>query len=314
MGHFRLLVEKYIEILAVEKNLSKNSLLAYENDLKDFVEFLEEKNVAGVNAINREVLKSYLGHIAKQDLSQNSYLRKLSSIRGLIKYLEAENLLDNNCLDILKLPKKHKSLPKYLTTEEVLKLLKYVATDRSPAGLRNLTMLEILYATGLRVSELVGLKLSSIRFKDKELKKIESFMFVVGKGDKERVVPLSGAATQILEKYIEIHRSSFFTEGNKSNKWLFPSTAKEGHITRQRFGQILKEIAFDCGVEPSRVSPHIVRHSFATHLLDNGLDLRSIQELLGHESISTTEIYTHIVTGKLKETVKKYHPLASELE
>lgn len=301
------LVERFLEVLQIEKNLSHNSLLAYGTDLKDFVEFSKLQNVYKECGIDRKFLNSYLIHIGEKKFEQNSYLRKLSSLRGFIKFLVAENLLNDNALEILVLPKKNKSLPKFLTIEEVFLLLEYVANDKSEVGLRNLAMLEILYATGLRVSELVGLKLSSLRFKDKELRMIEDHIFILGKGNKERVVPLSMSAVKITEKYLAVNSKELF---NQSNKYLFPSTSDQGYLTRQRFGQILKEIALNLGVDPDRVSPHVIRHSFATHLLDNGLDLRSIQELLGHENISTTEIYTHVITGNLKSVIEKYHPLS----
>ena len=304
--------EKFIEILKVERNLSVNSLAAYDRDLQDFLIFCKNHNIRLFQKLDQEVFKKYLAQLSKMQLAQNSYMRKLSALRGFVKFLISEGLLLDDPLTLLTLPRKEKLLPKFLTKVEIIKLLEYLYKDKSPLALRNLALLEILYATGLRVSELVSLQVSALRFKDKKLKKLDNHMFVIGKGNKERLVPLGGVAIKVTEKYLSQYGDILC---KPSNKWLFPSSSsKEGHLTRQRFGHILKDLALQVGINPQRISPHIIRHSFATHLLDNGLDLRAIQELLGHENIATTEIYTHVATEKLKETIEKFHPLGKDRE
>jgi len=305
----RLLVDRFLEVLEIERNLSKNSVISYQKDLYDFCDFCIKRKL-GEMEFKPVVFRTYVDHLGRRRLKESTYLRKLSSLRGFVKYLAKNEALEGNPLNEIKGIKKVKTLPKYLTPEEITQLFDFAEQDKSLDGLRNLVMLEILYATGLRVSELVGLKLSSLRFTDSTKHEFEDFIFIMGKGKKERLVPLGDKAKLVLREYLVKNDKMLF---NDHNVWLFPSTAKEGHLTRQRFGQLLKELAVNAAVNPRRVSPHILRHSFATHLLDNGLDLRSIQELLGHENLSTTEIYTHVATGKLKETVEKYHPLSKNI-
>lgn len=300
-------IENFLEILQVEKNLAQNSLAAYQADLHDFAIFFTEHKY---KEITKQLFNDYLLYLATKDLKQNSYLRKLSSLRNFSKFLITQKLIKDDPLKILELPKKNKQLPKFLTKDEIVLLFDYLYQDISEWALRNVTMLEILYATGVRVSELVSLQLSALRFKDKNLCKIEPTIFLMTKGSKERMVLLNDTALHRVEKYLKTYHKILFT---KNNKWLFPSNSKAGYITRQRFAQILKELAVHVGIPIKRISPHIIRHSFATHLLDNGLDLRSIQELLGHENISTTEVYTHVATSSLKKTVQKYHPLSKKL-
>jgi integrase/recombinase XerD len=290
-------LEKFLEILYVEKNLSKNSVISYQNDLREFVAFV------GQRKLNNKLFSQYLENLGKRKLANNSYLRKTSSLRGFIKFLLKEEIISENPLKLIASVKKEKKIPKFLSPEEIVRILKYCEQDKN---LRILVLLEILYSTGLRVSELVSLKVSNLRFIDFERLKLDEVIYVIGKGNKERIAPLSEKAKQVLERYLKTNRENLL---KKENIYLFPSTAKEGHLTRQRFGQILKELALQVGINPTKISPHIIRHSFATHLLENGLDLRSIQELLGHSNISTTEIYTHIMTNKLKDAVREHHPL-----
>ena len=304
MNELNNLIEKYIEILEVENNLSANSLKAYKRDLDDFSAFIRAKKDKKITA---KAIELYIERLAMLDLKDNSYLRKLSTFRNFSKFLLKEKIISSNPLDKIKKISKPKLLPKYLSVDEIKSLFNFCENDDSNFAKRNLVLLDILYASGLRVSELVTLELSNLRFLDFSKRKIESFIYVTSKGKKERIVPIGKKAKENLESYLIEKQEILF---NKKQQWLFPSNSKIGHISRQGFALILKEIALNAGIDKNKISPHIIRHSFATHLLDNGLDLRSIQELLGHENLSTTEIYTHITTGKLKETLKKHHPIA----
>ncbi len=303
------LIDKFLEILAVEKNLANNTIISYKNDLRDFYFFFKKENIDTDNLNKGFFIKYFNKLAADNDLSKNSYLRKISSIKGFIKFLLVENIITHNPISLIETVKKPKLLPKFLTITEVLALLDVCKnTPCKVGGIRTLLLLEILYATGIRVSELVTLKISSIRFENFEKNEIKPFLSVTGKGNKERIVILSTISKEVLEEYLFLNKKLLL---NNRNIWLFPSQkSKIGHLTRQRFGQILKKIAKLANINAERVSPHILRHSFATHLLENGLDLRSIQELLGHQHLSTTEIYTHLLTGKLKTTLEKHHPLA----
>jgi len=304
MNELSNLIEKYIEILEVENNLSANSLKAYKRDLDDFSAFIRAKKDKKITA---KAIELYIERLAMLDLKDNSYLRKLSTFRNFSKFLLKEKIIASNPLEKIKKISKPKLLPKYLSVDEIKSLFSFCENDDSNFAKRNLVLLDILYASGLRVSELVTLELSNLRFIDFSKRKIESFIYVTGKGKKERIVPIGKKAKENLENYLIEKQEILF---NKKQQWLFPSSSKSGHISRQGFALILKEIALNAGLDKNKISPHIIRHSFATHLLDNGLDLRSIQELLGHENLSTTEIYTHITTSKLKETLKKHHPIA----
>jgi integrase/recombinase XerD len=218
----------------------------------------------------------------------------------------SENIISHNPSLIIKNPKPQAHLPKFLTEEEIEKLLNFVIDDSNLEQVRAKAMIELLYASGMRVSELVSLKSSNLQ-KDRSGGHLayQPILLITGKGNKERVVVINPRAIQALTSYIP-------TRKNQDSLWLFPSDSSLGHITRQRFGQILKTIALNVGLDPSLVSPHILRHSFASHLLQNGADLRVIQELLGHSDISTTQVYTHIQDKKLISTIKMYHPLAKK--
>ena len=305
----KFILEKYLEILIVEKNLSKNSIISYKNDLLEFLRFLEKKKIKNYQKISKTLIGKYLDYLGKVYSSRTSYNRKISSLRGFVKYLIEIGELKENFIDILKTVKPPKNLPKYLTKKEINKLLKYCHNSKEKIGFKTLLLVELLCATGLRVSELVSLSFSCLRFKNLDNREIEEFLYITGKGRVERLVPISCVAKSLLEKYIIEKQQLFFT---KKQKYIFYSNTKTGYLTRQRFGQILKELALKVNLDPSRISPHILRHSFATHLLNNGLDLRWVQELLGHKNISTTEIYTHLTNNKLKEAVEKYHPMGKK--
>uniref|UniRef100_A0A7V4N3L0 Tyrosine recombinase XerC n=1 Tax=Thermodesulfobacterium geofontis TaxID=1295609 RepID=A0A7V4N3L0_9BACT len=289
------LIEEFLSYLASVKNYSYNTLLAYQNDLKDFADFcsllpLEEEAF--------KKLKEYLENLKKKGYTPFSIARKISSLRSFFKFLEAEKGFNISFLLFLESPKLPFRLPKVLSLEEIEKLLNSPDINNS-LGYRDRTMLEVLYATGLRVSELVSLKFENLNL---ELGLIR----VLGKGSKERLVPLGDYALRFLKTYLKNVRPQLVNEKSKDFVFL---NRRGAPLTRQRFWQIIKEYAKKCGLE-DKVTPHVVRHSFATHLLQGGADLRALQMMLGHSSLSTTQIYTHLNYKKLKEVYEKHHPRA----
>jgi len=291
-------IDEYIKYLMVEKGVSKNTLISYSRDLLKFSKFLEKNGIRSIEEINLNILREFLSDIKKDNLRVNSILRIISSIRGLYKHLLREGSISKDPTLTLICPKKESRLPKYLNIEEVNSLLSSVK-DETPEGIRNSAMLELLYATGIRVSELVNIKLNDINLS-------VGFIRVSGKGSKERLVPVGEVAILKLKKYISDVRERFVKE---DTDYLF-LTRRGKRMTRQGFWKVIKALALKSGIEGARVTPHIIRHSFATHLLEGGADLRSIQELLGHSSITTTEIYTHINRERIKRIYDKYHPRA----
>ncbi len=283
----------FLDMLTTERGASLNTRIAYQNDLQHYIGFIKPKTPENVKTAKIQQFVESL-----KDLSNNTMARRLSAVKGLHKFLLTEGIRDDNPAATIQRPKPGRPLPKILTIEQVNFLLQQATKDKSAAGLRMVAMLELLYATGLRVSELVSLPLAAVIRQPK-------FLIIKGKGGKERGVPLTNVAHQALQKYIP-HRPTIY---KKPNTWLFPSRSKNGYMTRQQFGLCLKQLARQCGFKEDQVSPHILRHAFATHLLQNGADLRSIQKLLGHVDISTTEIYTHIQQQTLKDTMEKCHPL-----
>jgi integrase/recombinase XerD len=279
-------LDAFLEMMAVERGASRNTLQSYTKDLEDFSSSINNPE----NASEEQITK-YFQSLSKRGFKPRTIARKLSSISQFFMYLYTEKIRADNPTTNIDAPKMGKSLPKFLSIEEVEKLLTEASKD-----LRLNAMLEILYASGLRVTELISLKKNSVRMENGDY-----YLFVKGKGSKERIVPLGGKSIAALNAYLQ---------AEKPQEWLWPSG--NSHITRQRFGQLLKELAVNSGIDHKKVSPHVLRHSFASHLLENGADLRLVQELLGHEQIATTQIYTHIQSKKLQKLVNEHHPLAKE--
>jgi len=318
-------ISNFLEKLKAEDGLSLNTTASYGNDLALFAKFLKTKSISFEKSTVDD-LKDYLYELHKKNLRSASISRKISCLKNFYKFLENENLLKENSNPTLYLqtPKRDAKLPKFLSEEEVFKLLNFINSDKSEFGIKLSCMLEILYAAGLRVSELVSLPMMSIQEITGENgeRTLRNYLIVKGKGSKERIAPLNKSAIKMLLQYADLRKKL----GQEKSKWLFvghvrsskkqgeirhrDSVASDAHITRQRFHQMLKELALKVGIDPTRVHPHVIRHSFATHLLNSGVDLRVLQELLGHSNISTTEIYTHILDSKLKDLVFKHHPLA----
>ncbi|MDB2414513.1 site-specific tyrosine recombinase XerD [Rickettsiales bacterium] len=303
-------IEYFLETLIAESGSSANTILSYGRDLYDYYYHLKNKNINIIDAKTSDIL-NHIELLNKQGMAASTISRKISSIRHFYKFIYSEDMRkDNPALDI-EMPRKESILPKYLTEDEIDKLLKYAYIDETPNGIRLVAILELLYATGLRVTELVTLRMSMLQTTVKNNKTtLRDYMIVKGKGSKERLVPLSTPSIIALEKHINIRNS---ISSQKNSKWVFPSSSKEGYLTRQRLGQMLKELALNANIDPNKISPHILRHSFATHLLNNGADLRILQELLGHSDISTTQIYTHVLSKRMKDLVFDKHPLAEEI-
>ena len=289
------LIEKYLENILTKKNLSKNTFMSYKNDLIQFQKFL---NLNELENIDEYKIKNYVDFLA-QNYSITSHCRKLSSLKNFFSFLDEKNLIKQNFFDSTEFPRFKRKIPKILSEAQIKKIINLSYKDPSEKGLRLSLMLEILYATGIRISELVSLKIGNISDD-------YSFIIILNKGKKERVVPLISRVQSILKKYLKILQKC---KTKSSENYLFRSNSKSGHLTRIRFFQILREIGTKALIHKELLSPHKVRHSFATHLLNRGVDLRLIQESLGHKDISTTQIYTHIQTKKLRKILTEKHSL-----
>ncbi len=298
----------FLDMLAAERGAGKNTLAAYGRDLADFGNHLAEAGRSIATATTDDV-RDYLGVLAKRGMLPTTVARRLSAIRQLYRFLYAEGQRKDDPAAVLEGPKRARTLPKTLTLGEVDRLLRAAGQcepDAPPAlrlrAARLSCLVELLYATGLRVSELVALPASAAR-RDARV------IVVRGKGNKERLVPLNDAAKRAMVEYLALLSQP---GGGKEagSKWLFPSFGDSGHLTRQHFARELKALATAAGLRPLQLSPHVLRHAFASHLLHNGADLRVVQTLLGHADISTTQIYTHVLEERLKSLVRDLHPLA----
>lgn len=309
-------VEAFLDMLTTERGAAHNTRQAYWRDLADVSLFLRREMNSDVNSATTDELKAYIKDLSekihvkgqhKGKIAVRTIARRLSALRQYYRYMISEGQRDADPTSTIESPKQGRTLPKTLSEAEVDQLIKTAGMRGTPESTRLVCLLEILYATGLRVSELVGLPLSA-------LGEANQFVMVAGKAGRERMVPLSDPAQKALAKYMDVRK--VFVSGEEEGKtrqeqWVFPSrTSDTGHLTRQRFAQLLKDLARAADVEEARVSPHVLRHAFATHLLSHGADLRSVQKMLGHADIATTQIYTQIVGEKTAETVKDKHPLA----
>jgi integrase/recombinase XerD len=286
--------------MSSERRSSTNTIDAYRKDLSEFSDFMQHKQIELVNN-NRDDIRAYL-RMLNGSLASSSVARKLSAIRQFYKFLFEEKIRNDNPTINLDQPVKKMKLPKFLTKQEIDNLIETAKQSTETNDVRLLCMLELLYASGMRVSELVSLKLTNFQYQHNNLMPM---LLIKGKGNKERMVVINNYAITAINNYLKI-RHVF--ELDRESLWLFPSYGS--HITRQRLGQLLKNLAIKANLDPKKISPHVLRHSFASDLLENGADLRSIQRLLGHSSINTTQIYTHIQLEKLQEVINKFHPMA----
>lgn len=295
------LIDQFIEMLAAERGLSKNTQESYRRDLTACLMFLNHTGRT-LESAKDEDLRAYVQALFDKGMRETTIMRQISAMRQFFQFLIAEEVCAEDPTSLLSRPKAKKPLPKILNENEVATLLQCAANDHSLEGVRLLALLEILYASGLRVSELIGLSHDAIKMHDE-------IMIVKGKGGKERMVPLNCHAIHAIQSYWKV-RDAFLPSTRKASIWLFPSYGKSGHLTRQRFGQLLKQLASQAGIDSKKVSPHVIRHAFATHLLNGGADLVSVQAMLGHADIATTQIYTHVMHKKLVEVVERCHPLS----
>jgi integrase/recombinase XerD len=296
-----LILENFLEVLASEKGLAINTRISYKNDILQFLVFLE-KSKKKINEITSIDIEKFILKFTKQGLEKSTISRKMSAISHFFIFLLEENMIKSNPINELDLPKQIKKLPKILSIDQVDKLIKSSHQDQSINGIRLNTMIEILYATGIRISELVEMKLSATYAE-------KNFLLVQGKGNKERLVPISENTENKIKDYLKVRNK--FLNNDTESKWLFPSKqSSKGHITRQRFNQLLQTLCERVNLNNIRISPHKLRHAFATHLLANGADLRSLQQMLGHADISTTQIYTHVLKDRLRKLVSDNHPLS----
>ncbi len=290
------LLDSFLSYLAIEKGLSKNTIESYGRDVRKLTLFLNQNKISEVNDVKYDNILDFLSHLKKQQFSDTTTARTIVSIKQFFKYLLIEKILKEDPSSQIQTPKMKKAIPGVISLEDVEKIL--AAPDEStPEGIRDIAMLEVLYATGIRVSELIGLKLNEVNFE-------MGFVIVYGKGSKERIVPIGEQAQEKLKVYMQ--HSRLLLLKSREAKELFVTRRGKG-MTRQGFWKLIKTYALKSGITKD-ISPHTLRHSFATHLLERGADLRTIQIMLGHSDISTTQIYTHVENERLKEIHKKYHP------
>jgi integrase/recombinase XerD len=301
-------IEQFLEMVVAERGISKNSLISYKKDLEDFNIFLVQKALCELKVKSHDIETYIQIYLSKNNLSPRSINRKISTIKSYYNFLISENYTDYNPTLIVDLPKYTNKLPKILLVQEIKSLLEYSVKDSSYEGIRLSAMIHLLYASGLRVSELVSIKLTDIT-SGPGSSEIRKTFAIKGKGKKERLVIMNEKTKKILTQYLKIRENFCKGKTQKSQQYFFVSSSKEGHMTRQNFAVQLKKVSLECGLDPKNISPHKLRHSFASHLLEGGADLRAIQELLGHADISTTQIYTHIQTTQLKKTLNQFHPL-----
>ncbi|MTI18290.1 site-specific tyrosine recombinase XerD [Rhodobacteraceae bacterium RKSG542] len=306
--HSTLILEAFFEMLSVERASAYNTLESYRADLEDFEDFLRVSSV-DLLAVQSDDIRGYLSDLTSRGYAASSQARRLSALRQFYGFCYAEGHRGDDPTRTIISPKKQLNLPGVLSEDEVDQLIDLAETEAKGSydtdakhlrAARTYTLLEVLYATGLRVSELVSLPVSAA-IRDSRL------ITIKGKGGRERAVPLSVRAQKAMSEYVRLRAS---IGSYADSVWLFPSHGESGHFTRQAFARDLKALAIRAELAPAKVSPHVLRHAFASHLLQNGADLRVVQQLLGHADISTTQIYTHVLDERLKQIVETYHPLA----
>lgn len=299
MGSGSRHVEAFLEMMSIERGASANTLDAYRRDLNDLNGFLDRRGRAAIKATGDDVA-AYLRNLADAGMATRTQARRLSCLRQFYAFAYAEGWRPDDPTSKLDAPRLGRVLPKLLSEDEVESLLTAARALPDPHGTMMTCLLEILYGTGLRVSELIGLKLSAVA-RDPEM------LVVLGKGSKERMVPLSDPARDAIKAWRKTREGLL---GKKPSRWLFPSHGRTGHLTRAGFARMLLRVGMLAGIDPRRLSPHVLRHAFATHLMAHGADLRVVQEMLGHADISTTEIYTHVLDEPKTRLVNQAHPLA----
>jgi integrase/recombinase XerD len=295
--------EAFLEMMSVERAAARNTLTAYTRDLTDAAGFLAGRG-RDLSDAGAEDIEAYFSDLGARGLAPATAARRRAAVRQFYRFVLGETWRADDPSRRVEAPRKGRALPKVLSRAEIDALIAAAAARDGAQGLRLACMVELAYASGLRISELTGLTLAA-------LARDPAYLIVRGKGGKERLAPLNGAARTAVKAYLEV-RPGFLPKGDKANGWLFPSRGKEGRLTPRRFAQLLDEAAVMAGIDPARVSPHVLRHAFATHLLEGGADLRVVQTLLGHADIGTTQIYTHVAGDRLAQVVATRHPLAKK--
>lgn len=291
---------EYIIYLKIERGLSANTVTSYKRDIEKYLTFLMEKKITQLDEVSRFEILDFLQTLRQSGAADNSIIRMVSSLRKFHQYLKRESIVSDDPMQLIDTPKKASTLPKAISPQAVEQLLEAPDTT-TPLGVRDRTILELMYATGLRISELVNLKLSDMHL-------TMGFIQTMGKGEKERIIPLGEIASQWLDHYLDGARVYLQDQSAETSEYVFLNSRGKG-LSRQGIWKKVKQLALEAGIDQN-VTPHTLRHSFATHLLENGADLRMVQELLGHADISTTQIYTHITKTRLKQVYSDYHPRA----
>ncbi|HEX3407294.1 MAG TPA: tyrosine recombinase [Caulobacteraceae bacterium] len=298
-------VDAFLEMMAAERAAAANTLKAYSKDLADAQGFLATRN-ADLAAASAEDVEAYFAALGARGLAPATAARRRAAVRQFYRFVLGERWRADDPSRRVDAPKRGRPLPKVLAREEIERLIAAAgargADDGGAAGLRLACLIELIYASGLRVSEATSLTLATVA-------RDPAYLMVRGKGGKERLAPLNGAARAAIKAYLAV-RPRFLPKGAKQSPWLFPSRGRDGRLTPRRFAQLLEATARAAGIDPAKVSPHVLRHAFATHLLEGGADLRVVQTLLGHADIATTQIYTHVAEDRLREVVETKHPLA----
>jgi integrase/recombinase XerD len=296
-------IEAFLDMMSAERGASVNTLSAYRRDLLDLAASLAKRG-ATLHSATRDDLKRHLASLSASGAAGSSQARKLSAMRQYYAFLYSEGRRKDDPTNAIEAPRRARTLPKIISRKDVDDLTNAANEDKSPEGLRLVCIVELLYASGLRVSELVSLPLAAARNR-------EGFLLVRGKGQKERLAPLNAAACEAIKDYLDV-RAEFLPAGVRgaANRFLFASRGADGYLTRRRCHQLLKGLALKAGIDPAKLSPHVLRHAFATHLVEGGADLRSVQTMLGHADIATTQIYTHVANERLQAVVASAHPLS----
>ncbi|RSB46857.1 MULTISPECIES: site-specific tyrosine recombinase XerD [Brevundimonas] len=295
-------IEAFLEMMAVERDASPHTLSAYGRDLADAETWLND--AGGLMSAPQEALEAWFADLSRRGLSAATAARRRASVRQFYRFALGEGWRTDDPSRRLDAPRQGRSLPKTLSRDEIEALLTAAGAADSAAGLRLIALVEMAYASGLRVSELLALRVEAVR-------RDPAYLIVRGKGGKERLAPLNTAAREAIKAWLDA-RDAARKPNTPDSAWLFPSHGKSGHLTPRRFAQLLDQAAVMAGIDPARVSPHVLRHAFATHLLEGGADLRVVQTLLGHADISTTQIYTHVAVDRLSQVVHANHPLAKD--
>lgn len=295
-------IEAFLEMMAVERDASPHTLAAYGRDLADAESHLAE--AGGLIGTDQAALEAWFADLSRRGLSAATAARRRASVRQFYRFVLGEGWREDDPSRRLDAPKQGRPLPQTLSRQEIEALLGAASAHDGAAGLRLIALVEMAYASGLRVSELLALRVEAVR-------RDPAYLIVRGKGGKERLAPLNPAAREAIKAWL-CARDAARKPGAPDSPWLFPSHGKTGHLTPRRFAQLLDQAALVAGIDPVRVSPHVLRHAFATHLLEGGADLRVVQTLLGHADISTTQIYTHVATDRLAQVVHANHPLAKD--